>query len=146
MLVPFSAPWICEDVRTTPMLSAMRTAYENEGIVSMIVFPLTVHGERTATMVFYSRRTTSYRDVDAAALTNAELYEEQRRAREAADRGRQQSAFLAEAGTALSSSLDYETTLKSVARLAVPTIADWCAVDIVNERGVVQRLAVGARA
>ena len=63
-------------------------------------------------------------------------------AREAADHARQQAAFLAEAGTALSASLDYEATLTAVAQLAVPTIADWCAVDIVDERGALQRLAV----
>ena len=38
--------------------------------------------------------------------------------------------FLAEAGWVLGSSLDYEQTLTDVARLAVPRIADWCAVDI----------------
>ena len=42
--------------------------------------------------------------------------------------GRQ--TFLAEAGWVLGSSLDYEQTLTDVARLAVPRIADWCAVDI----------------
>jgi PAS domain S-box-containing protein len=50
--------------------------------------------------------------------------------------------FLAEVGAALSSSLDYRTTLASVARLAVPRLADWCAVDIVEEDGSLERLAV----
>ena len=85
---------------------------------------------------------TALANLAAAALTTAELYEEQRTAREAADHARQQAAFLAEAGTALSASLDYEATLTAVATLAVPTIADWCAVDIIGERGALQRLAV----
>jgi PAS domain S-box-containing protein len=38
--------------------------------------------------------------------------------------------FLAEAGWVLGSSLDWEQTLADVARLAVPRIADWCAVDV----------------
>ena len=50
--------------------------------------------------------------------------------------------FLFEAGTALSSSLDYETTLATVARLAVPHFADWCAVDMLGEDGLAHRLAV----
>jgi PAS domain S-box-containing protein len=50
--------------------------------------------------------------------------------------------FLSEAGAILASSLDYQTTLKSVARLAVPRIADWSAVDIVTKSGKVERLAV----
>ncbi|HEU0013348.1 MAG TPA: ATP-binding protein [Longimicrobium sp.] len=50
--------------------------------------------------------------------------------------------FLAEASRVLASSLDYETTLRSVARLAVPALADWCAVDVVDEDGNLHRLAV----
>jgi PAS domain S-box-containing protein len=151
--VPFAEPMICEDVQRVPMVEDMREAYRREGIASMIVFPLLIRGERCGTMVFYSRRHCEYREVDvqvgtalaslaAASLTTAELYEEQRKGREAADHARQQAAFLAEAGTVLSSSLDYEATLAAVARLAVPTIADWCAVDIVGEAGALQRLAV----
>jgi PAS domain S-box-containing protein len=146
-------PMLCEDIENAPMVADMRDAYRREGIASMIVFPLLIRGERCATMVFYSRRRSTYRTVDvqvgtavanlaAASLTTAELYEEQRHAREAADHARQQAAFLAEAGRVLSASLDYEATLKAVARLAVPAIADWCAVDIVGERGSLQRLAV----
>lgn len=50
--------------------------------------------------------------------------------------------FLAEASELLSSSLDYETTLASVARLAVPAIADWCTVDILDQCGTLRRLAI----
>lgn len=50
--------------------------------------------------------------------------------------------FLSEASKILASSLDYQHTLRSVAQLAVPTMADWCAVDIVGEDGAVERLAV----
>lgn len=40
--------------------------------------------------------------------------------------------FLAEASTALTSSLDYESTLRSVADLVVPQFADWCVIYIVR--------------
>jgi PAS domain S-box-containing protein len=50
--------------------------------------------------------------------------------------------FLAESGATLSSSLDYRDTLANVARLAVPILADWCAVDVMEEDGSVERLAV----
>jgi PAS domain S-box-containing protein len=43
--------------------------------------------------------------------------------------------FLAAAGEVLASSLDYERTLRNVAELAVPDIADWCAVDLLGEEG-----------
>jgi PAS domain S-box-containing protein len=50
--------------------------------------------------------------------------------------------LLAEAGAVLASSLDYTTTLESVARLAVPTLADWCSVDVLDEEGNLRRLAI----
>jgi PAS domain S-box-containing protein len=50
--------------------------------------------------------------------------------------------FLAEASTTLASSLEYETTLAAVARLAVPHFADWCGVDMAGEDGTLNRLAV----
>jgi PAS domain S-box-containing protein len=52
------------------------------------------------------------------------------------------AAFLAEASRLLASSLDYETTLESVARLAVPHVADWCFIDLVDPSGEVRRVAV----
>ncbi len=48
--------------------------------------------------------------------------------------------FLAEASKLLAVSLDYETTLTRIAQLAVPQIADWCAIDIIGEDGVARRL------
>ena len=52
--------------------------------------------------------------------------------------------FLANASELLLSSLDYETTLKKVARLAAGTIADFCTVDLIAE-GQVQELVVAHR-
>jgi PAS domain S-box-containing protein len=51
-------------------------------------------------------------------------------------------AFLAQASAALASSLDYEQTLRNVAQLAVPDIADWCAVDLLDEDGDRRTVAV----
>ncbi len=56
-------------------------------------------------------------------------------------RATERREFLARATVELNSSLDYEGTLGTVARLAVPHMADWCAVDIV-EAGELRRLAV----
>ncbi len=53
--------------------------------------------------------------------------------------------FLARAGETLMSSLDYEETLRNVAWLAVPQIADWCAVDLVDDSGARQRVVVAHR-
>jgi PAS domain S-box-containing protein len=149
----FERPFASEDVLSDPALAPRREAYEAEGIRSLAVFPLQVHGLPAATLTFYSRTPRSYSTWDlrvgealanmaAASLTTAELYADQRQAREASDDARQQANFLAEASALLSSSLDYHSTLGTVAQLAVPTMADWCAVDIVAERGRVERLAI----
>jgi PAS domain S-box-containing protein len=50
--------------------------------------------------------------------------------------------FLAEAGEALASSLDVEATLANIARLAVPRLADWCVVHLVQEDESISQLAV----
>ncbi len=50
-------------------------------------------------------------------------------------------AFLAEASAALSASLDYEATLRTVADLTVPRLADWCAIDLLED-GQLRRVAV----
>jgi serine phosphatase RsbU (regulator of sigma subunit)/PAS domain-containing protein len=49
--------------------------------------------------------------------------------------------LLADASRMLAGSLDYMETLRRVAQLAVPSLADWCMVDVLGERGL-QRMAV----
>lgn len=52
------------------------------------------------------------------------------------------SRFMAEVGRILGASLDVEATLRQVAALAVPTIADWCAIDLVGQDGRLEPLAI----
>jgi PAS domain S-box-containing protein len=63
---------------------------------------------------------------------------------EVTERRRNQEAqrFLAEAGMLLNSSLDYEATLSSLLRLAVPLLADYCILDIVTEGGEIDRAGI----
>jgi GAF domain-containing protein len=60
----------------------------------------------------------------------------------AAEAARERLAFLVQASEQLANSLDYEATLTTVAHLAVPRLADWCALDLAAEDGVIRRLAV----
>jgi PAS domain S-box-containing protein len=50
--------------------------------------------------------------------------------------------FLSEAGELLSASFAQEETLSAVARLTVPRIADWCTIDLLDDRGQIRRVAV----
>jgi signal transduction histidine kinase/PAS domain-containing protein len=67
---------------------------------------------------------------------------EQRQAEEARERAEKNARFLAEASAVLASSLDYEATLRNVARLAVPALADCCLVDLMTPEGTLQRVEV----
>ena len=52
--------------------------------------------------------------------------------------------LLVDVSVALSASLDYEQTLATVTELAVQSVADWCAIDLVEEHGHIRRLKVAS--
>jgi len=56
------------------------------------------------------------------------------------ERREENQAFLAKIGEIVAASLDYEETLIAVAELAVPFLADFSVVDIIDERGEVERV------
>jgi PAS domain S-box-containing protein len=59
------------------------------------------------------------------------------------DRKREEGQrFLAQATKELVSSLDYQATLSRIARMTVPQLADWCAVDILESDGSLKLLAI----
>jgi PAS domain S-box-containing protein len=60
----------------------------------------------------------------------------------AAERSGARLGVLAEASQTLASTLDYESTLASLASLLVPNFADWYAVDILDDDGLFRRIAV----
>ena len=70
---------------------------------------------------------------DITARRRAQLAERQARAE--AEAARQRQTFLARASEILSTSLDFERTLGALVRLAVPAIADYCAVHVVEPDG-----------
>lgn len=139
-------PIAAEDILELPVLDGRRAAYVKEGLASLLVIPLPIDGDAAATLVFYyrSRHTFAADEIEVAralghlagaAIRTADLHSQQ-------VRGEQQAQFLARAATALAGSLDYHETLKTVAQMAVPQIADWCAVDIINPAGDLEQLAL----
>src|SRR6478672_10645186 len=116
-----------------------------EGERSMVCLPLRVVGRTVGvvTLSFPGRR-----DLDSAELeffgiiadSCAQALERIRAQAEATEQAAR-LRFLADASAELSKSLDYEATLANVARLAVPTFADWCAIDVVEDDRL-HRLAV----
>ena len=67
---------------------------------------------------------------------------DRKRAEERLRSAEQGARFLAVGGAALATLADYRETLQKVARLAVPFFADWCAVDVLDEEGEVERVAL----
>ncbi|MCP3140592.1 sensor histidine kinase [Pyxidicoccus xibeiensis] len=57
-------------------------------------------------------------------------------------RGEERLAFVSEASRILSESLDYEATLARATQLAVPTLGDWCMLDMLQEGGGIKRVKV----
>jgi len=71
------------------------------------------------------------------------LLVEERRAREQAEQAGRRAAFLAEVSTTLAGAFeDVARVLSEMARLAVPYLADWCAVRIVGDDGLVRTAAL----
>jgi PAS domain S-box-containing protein len=82
-------------------------------------------------------KATLYRDPSGADLA-INIIEDVTEAKDAELRER----FLAEAGQLLASSLDYGQTLERVARMVVPRLADWCGIDMLDDDGQLQQVAV----
>jgi PAS domain S-box-containing protein len=85
-------------------------------------------------------KATPVRDEHGAVVLAVNIIEDVTDARLA----ERQQRFLSAASMLVSSSLDIDVTLDKVAGAAVPELADWCWVDVPDERGVVRRAAVGA--
>lgn len=150
---PPNEPWVVHDVEQEPRLAHRLDGYRAEGIRSLLVVPLAVHAKISGTLTFYYnqphqfdalevRVTSALADLAAAAIGTAELMEAQARLRREAEQREVGLRFLAEASGALGASLDYEITLRSLAQLAVPRLADWCVIDILSRSGEFQRLAI----
>lgn len=57
-------------------------------------------------------------------------------------RAAQERNILAEAGRVLAQSLDLETTLQGIARIAVPRFGDWAQIDLRTEDGGIRTVAI----
>ena len=120
---------------------------------SMAGVPLLAEGRLIGVLHVGSMRPRRFGDADvdllelateriAVAMERATAHEAERKARSAAEEAERRAAFLAEASATLASSLDYEATLRKLAQLAVPFLADWCSVDMVDPDRSVRRVAL----
>jgi hypothetical protein len=131
-------PVIVEDLRSEGRFGGPPLLHEH-GVVSGMSVIISLGGQPFGVLGAHTRERREFTDDDVnflRAVANVLAAAIER------ERAEERQHFLAETGALLSSSLDYRATLASVARLAVPTLADWCAVDVLTEDGSVERLAV----
>lgn len=123
------------------------------GIASLVAIPLRAEGRVIGVAHAGSMEERFFDESDlrlfalmadrlALALSQLELFEAERASRRDAERAHRRLSFLAEASTILASSLDYQTTLRAIARLVVPHLADWCAVHVAGADGALERVAL----
>ncbi len=148
-----NAPFLIDDVEDSSAAEGCRELLRREGIRTALAVPLRIQRDASGILAFFRRRPERFEGAEirlasalanlaAAAIGTAELYQEQRRMRGEAEAAERRSAFLAEATALLGSTLDYEATLAQVARMAVPHIADWCGVSIIESDGSVRQLTL----
>ncbi len=116
------------------------------GIRSLVAIPLVVEDDVIGVFHAGSTERAHFAPEDARlleliadrlalAISQAALSETERETQE-------RLAFLGEASAVLASSLEFGDPLARVAELAVPRLADWCAVDVVADDGTIERVAV----
>ncbi|MGH2754737.1 MAG: SpoIIE family protein phosphatase [Actinomycetota bacterium] len=123
---------------------------ENHAFVGV---PLDVKGRKVGGLGFSFKDAEDFSDDDVAffralgrqcaqALERMQLYEREREARRRAESAQRDLAFLAEASAILTGSLDYEKTLTRLAKLVVPSLAEWCSIDVLDEGAATSRSVV----
>jgi PAS domain S-box-containing protein len=145
-------PIILEDAAAEVDLGPLRAAR----VHSLIGVPVSVDGDLVGVVHAARRQRRGFSAEEArflqlaadrvgAAIRNARLFEDAQRARRATEAARQRSVLLADATTALFAGRDAASALAAVARLAVPAVADWCAIDLRDRDGGYRRVALAHR-
>ena len=80
-------------------------------------------------------------DVKKLESERLQLIEAQAEKKET-ERNTERFKFLAEASALLGSTLDYEEILKNLTKLSVPSIADWCSVELLQTDRSLKQIAV----
>jgi GAF domain-containing protein len=144
-------PVVCDDLHKEVRFKGAPLLHDH-GVLSGVTAAIWADGRHYGVLSAHTGQLRSFNDAEARFVQDVadvlgaaiERGLEDERARAAFDEraARAEAAerrfeFLAEANALLSaSSTDYATTLANAARLAVPVIADWCFVDVVEDGGI----------
>ncbi len=139
---------VAEATETAPLL--------RQRVSSLVAAPLLVGGQVIGVVQVGTRVRHRFQDRDlqllqlvadrsAASIERARLDEAERRSRLGAEHARQHVAILARAGDVLATALEsYDEAMVRLVEVVVPGFADWFAVDVVDDKGTLRRVADGA--
>ncbi len=118
---------------------------ENVGLCSAFILPVRNRERVVAILECLSNR-NQIEDQNLNAMLSAVgnqigIFVERKQLEEALANRAIQLRLLAQAGIALSTTLDYKQRLETLVHIIVPDLADWCAIDIIDRDQVVQRVA-----
>lgn len=125
-LIPREGPLLDAQIFTTATQDADRQTFQFRSAI----IDVTTRKRAEATFLEAQRK------LEQAVTDRTSELQLERRQREDAQR------FLYEASSVLSMSLDYEVTLRTLARAAIPHLADSCVVDMLQDDGSIKRVAV----
>jgi GAF domain-containing protein len=143
-----------------PMAILDRSAAELDALVgtpvqASVVAPLHAEGELVGLLYFASDRRHDFTPDElgllrliaervAGAIDRAALLDAERRARGAAEAAEGRMRLLLEAGETLSEETAVQRRLEQITRLAVPKLADFCAIDLLEADGSLRRVSLAA--
>lgn len=113
-----------------------------QGIRSVACFPLLLGERLLGVFVLFARSPlrdevvellANFAALVSASIEDVRLLEAERAERSRAETAESRLRFLSQASVTLAGSLDYGATLAATARLAVPQLADWCVIDLLED-------------
>lgn len=150
------APFLVPDVRQQPELQSWLPQLECERIRAMAFIPVCFGPELLGTYVLHYRQTQKF---SASKVATAEIIAGQfafalEHHRVAGDLGnrlnleleaRQAKEFLADASRILTMTHEPDDTVRHLAHIVVPRLADWCVIQVVDEHGKIKPVEVAHR-
>src|SRR6185503_18946952 len=144
--------------RPMPILdlsAAELDALVGTAVQASVVAPLHAEGELVGLLYLASEHGHSFTSDElgllrliaervAGAIDRASLLEAERSARGAAEAAEGRMRLLLEAGETLSAETAVQRRLEQITRLAVPKLADFCAIDLLEPDGSLRRVALAA--
>lgn len=118
---------------------------EGVGLHSAFVLPVRNRDRVVAILECLSNR-NQIQDQNLMAMLSAVgnqigIFVERKQLEEALANRANQLRLIAQVGIALSTTLDYKKRLEALVHIIVPDLADWCAIDIIDQNRVLQRVA-----